>query len=91
MPYHQGLQNAVRRDVVSFGPFRLSIARRLLERNDTPVPLRSRALDLLLVLIERANEVVTKDEIMVRLALVQPHLSPALKVEIAQPSGQNFR
>ncbi|TSD86128.1 hypothetical protein FFK22_024185 [Mycobacterium sp. KBS0706] len=83
MPYHQGLQNAVRRDVVSFGPFRLSIARRLLERNDTPVPLRSRALDLLLVLIERANEVVTKDEIMAR---VWPGLTVSettLRVQIA--------
>lgn len=83
MLQHQGLQTAVRRDVISFGPFRLSIAERLLERNDTPVPLRSRAFDVLLVLIEHANEVVTKNEIMAR---VWPGLTVSettLRVQIA--------
>ncbi len=43
-------------DVVSFGPFVLSIKERLLKRNGTPVRLGSRALDILIALVERAGE-----------------------------------
>jgi predicted ATPase/DNA-binding winged helix-turn-helix (wHTH) protein len=53
-------------NVVSFGPFRLSAAERLLERNGVPIQLGSRALDILIVLVERAGEVVTKKELMSR-------------------------
>jgi DNA-binding response OmpR family regulator len=47
-------------DIVSFGPFRLTAAERLLERNGVRLQLGSRALDILIVLVERAGEVVTK-------------------------------
>jgi DNA-binding response OmpR family regulator len=37
---------------VSFGPFRLSAAERLLKRNGVPLQLGSRALDILVVLVD---------------------------------------
>ncbi len=51
---------------VSFGPFHLSVADRLLKKGDTPVPLGGRAFDILVVLIERAGEVVTQQELVLR-------------------------
>jgi DNA-binding winged helix-turn-helix (wHTH) protein len=51
---------------ISFGPFRLFPAQRLLLEADKTVPLGSRALDILITLIERAGEVVSKTELMAR-------------------------
>src|SRR5271156_2982208 len=51
---------------ISFGPFRLHPAARLLEREGIPVKLGDRALDVLIVLIERAGEVVSKGELYSR-------------------------
>ena len=50
--------------VVSFGPFRLFAAERLLKKGDEPVPLGGRALDILIALAERAGEVVTHKELI---------------------------
>jgi predicted ATPase/DNA-binding winged helix-turn-helix (wHTH) protein len=44
--------------VLAFGPFRLFPAERRLEREGSPVRLGGRALDLLIVLAERAGEIV---------------------------------
>ncbi len=44
--------------VAAFGPFRFFPAERRLEREGKPVRLGGRALDLLIVLVERAGEVV---------------------------------
>jgi predicted ATPase/DNA-binding winged helix-turn-helix (wHTH) protein len=52
--------------VVSFGPFRLFPAERLLEKAGEPLELGSRALDILITLVERAGEVVTRKELMSR-------------------------
>ncbi|HEY5759523.1 MAG TPA: winged helix-turn-helix domain-containing protein, partial [Steroidobacter sp.] len=49
---------------VAFGPFVLKPRQRLLTRDGAPVELGGRALDLLTVLIDRANETVTKRELM---------------------------
>jgi DNA-binding winged helix-turn-helix (wHTH) protein len=49
---------------VSFGPFRLLAAQFLLLEGDKPVPLGSRALEILIALLERAGELVTKKELM---------------------------
>jgi DNA-binding winged helix-turn-helix (wHTH) protein len=54
------------RDVVSFGPFRLFAAQRLLERAGAPLQLGSRALDILIVLVEHAGEVVSKKDLTSR-------------------------
>ena len=56
-----------------FGPFRLVPARQLLLRNDAPVALGARALDLLVALTDRAGEVVSKDE------LIRPCLAGRLR------------
>jgi len=52
---------------ISFEPFRLLPVQRLLLEGDTPVRLGSRAFDILAVLIERAGEVVSKEELIARI------------------------
>ena len=49
---------------ISFGPFSLLPAQRLLLEGDKPVRLGSRALDLLIALVERPGELVGKHELM---------------------------
>jgi predicted ATPase/DNA-binding winged helix-turn-helix (wHTH) protein len=51
---------------ISFGPFLLLAEERLLLEGDRPVRLGSRAFDILVFLIERAGEVVGKEELMAR-------------------------
>jgi len=51
---------------LSFGPFRLLPARRLLLERGKPVRIGSRALDLLSVLVERPGELVSKSELMAK-------------------------
>lgn len=50
--------------VVEFGPFTLVERERLLMREGVPVELGGRAMDVLMALISRANEVVSKQELM---------------------------
>jgi DNA-binding winged helix-turn-helix (wHTH) protein len=51
---------------ISFGLFRLLPAQRLLFDGNKPVRLGSRALDVLIALVERPNELVSKEELMTR-------------------------
>ena len=51
---------------ISFGPYRLLAAQRLLLEGDKPVRLGSRAFDILTALVERAGEVVSKEELIAR-------------------------
>src|SRR5712671_3323884 len=51
---------------ISFGPFLLLAEERLLLEGDRPVRLGSRAFDILVFLIERASEVVGKEELIDR-------------------------
>src|SRR4051794_14479092 len=51
---------------IAFGPFRLLPARQLLLEGDEPVALGSRALDILVALVERTGEVVGKEELIAR-------------------------
>src|SRR6478672_7320577 len=51
---------------ISFGPYRLLAAQRLLLEGDKPVRLGSRAFDILTALVERAGEVVGKEELIAR-------------------------
>jgi predicted ATPase/DNA-binding winged helix-turn-helix (wHTH) protein len=57
-------RNSQPKDVLSFGPFSLYAAERLLKKADEPVPLGGRALDILIALAERAGEVVTHKELI---------------------------
>ena len=56
-------RNSQPRDVLSFGPFSLFPAERLLKKADKPIALGGRALDILIALVERAGEVVTYKEL----------------------------
>jgi DNA-binding winged helix-turn-helix (wHTH) protein len=49
---------------LEFGPFTLEVSTRSLYRGDEFVPVTPKALDTLLVLVEEAGRVVTKDELM---------------------------
>ena len=51
---------------VSFGPFCLLPTQFLLREGDRPVPLGSRALEILIALLERRGELVSKQDLMAR-------------------------
>jgi DNA-binding winged helix-turn-helix (wHTH) protein len=51
---------------VSFGPFRLLRTQFLLLEGDKPVRLGSRALEILIALLERHGELVSKQDLMAR-------------------------
>jgi predicted ATPase/DNA-binding winged helix-turn-helix (wHTH) protein len=52
--------------IVTFGSFQLDPARKLLLDDDKPVRLGSRAFEVLLALVERAGETVSKDDLVAR-------------------------
>jgi len=54
------------REIISFGPFRLVASERLLAKNGAPVPLGTRAFDVLVALISTPNEVLSKKDLMSR-------------------------
>src|SRR5690349_16279979 len=69
--------------VISFGPFRLLAGQRLLLEGDNPVRLGSRAFDILTALVERAGEVVEKQELISR-AWPQAFVEDAnLKIQVS--------
>ena len=53
-------------EVIAFGPFRLFPTQFLLLEGDNPVQLGSRALEILIVLLERPYELVSKQELIAR-------------------------
>src|SRR5882757_1107377 len=68
---------------ISFGPYRLLAPQRLLLEGDKPVRLGSRAFDILAALVERAGEVVGKEELIAR-AWPQTFVEePNLKIQIS--------
>ena len=64
-----------------FGPFNLSVAQRLLKKGEETIPIGGRALDLLIVLAERAGEVISHKELIAR-------AWPDVTVEEANLRGQ---
>ncbi len=54
------------RHFYAFGPFRLDAEKRVLVRDDKPVPLAPKAAEALLVLVENAGHLVEKDDLMKR-------------------------
>ncbi|MDM0001017.1 winged helix-turn-helix domain-containing protein [Variovorax sp. J22P240] len=52
--------------IAAFGPFRLSAAERLLDRDGVPVRLGGRALSLLIALVAAAGQVIDKRKLMAR-------------------------
>src|ERR1700691_1565954 len=53
-------------DVLSFGPFNLFAAERLLKKAEEPIALGGRAIDLLIALVEQAGEIVAQRELISR-------------------------
>src|SRR6266581_3674545 len=72
----------------AFGPFRLSTTRRELFAHGVPVTLGQRAFDVLLALVSRHGQLVTKDELMAEVwpgvvveeNNIQVHISAVRKV-----------
>jgi DNA-binding winged helix-turn-helix (wHTH) protein len=54
------------KDVMSFGPFSLVASERLLTKEGAPVELGARAIDVLIALVSRPNEVVSKRDLLAR-------------------------
>ena len=55
------------RNVISFGPFSLDASRRLLVKDGAPVELGARTLDILIEMVSRPNEVVSKNDPLERM------------------------
>ena len=58
---------SMQNEEIRFGPFRLNLRRRELLRDDRPVRLGARPLDVLCALASAGGDVVSKDELMTRL------------------------
>jgi predicted ATPase/DNA-binding winged helix-turn-helix (wHTH) protein len=54
------------KDILSFGPFRLTAGERLLTRDGAPVELGARAFDILIALVSAPNEVISKRDLLSR-------------------------
>jgi DNA-binding winged helix-turn-helix (wHTH) protein len=83
---------------ISFGPFRLVARQFLLLEGDEPVPVGSRALEILTALVERPGDLVTKEELMARVwpdVFVEPsnlsvHISTLRRVLRDGRDGNRF-
>jgi TolB-like protein len=83
-------------DQFTFGRFRVDLRRREVWRDEEPVRLGSRALDILCVLASAKGNLVTKDELMARVwpgtfveeNNLQVHIS-ALRKVLAEEGGQS--
>ena len=85
-------------EVLVFGPFRLEVARRELTAHGVPVTLGQRAFDVLLTLVSRRGELVTKDELMAEVwpgvvveeNNLQVHVSALRKVLGSAGDGERY-
>jgi predicted ATPase/DNA-binding winged helix-turn-helix (wHTH) protein len=85
-------------DIFVFGPFRLDIARRELLAHGVPVTLGQRAFDVLLTLVGRRGQLVTKDELMAEVwpgivveeNNLQVHVSALRKVLGTAADGERY-
>ena len=55
---------SMREQAVAFGPYLLFRSRKILLENNRSVPVGNRALDILIALVDRAGEVVSKNDLM---------------------------
>jgi DNA-binding winged helix-turn-helix (wHTH) protein len=58
--------NSAADHAISFGSFRLLPGRRLLLEGEKPLRLGSRAFGILIVLVEGAGDLITKEELVAR-------------------------
>lgn len=66
-----------------FGPFQLIPSRQLLLERETPVPIGSRALEILIALLERPGELIGRDELLSRVWPDTTVEASNLKVQVA--------
>lgn len=69
--------------VATFGPFRLDLAARRVEKDGLPVQIPARAVDILILLVERAGTVVGKYELIDRVWPGAPADEARLRVYVA--------
>src|SRR5476649_2551228 len=62
--FSRPLMSLTNQRIYQFGDFELRIGARLLARDGQPVPLGSKAFEVLTCLVLHAGEVVTKDELL---------------------------
>src|SRR6516165_635304 len=85
-------------DVFAFGPFQLLAARRELLAHGVPVTLGQRAFEILLLLVNRHGQLVTKDELMAEVwpgvvveeNNIQVHVSALRKVLGTAGDGERY-
>jgi predicted ATPase/DNA-binding winged helix-turn-helix (wHTH) protein len=85
-------------EAFAFGPFRLLVARRELLAHGVPVTLGQRAFEILLTLVSRHGQLVTKDELMAEVwpgvvveeNNIQVHISAVRKVLAAAGDGERY-
>jgi TolB-like protein/tetratricopeptide (TPR) repeat protein len=85
-------------DLVRFGRFRLDLGRRKLWRDEIPVRLANRALDILCALVAAKGNVVTKDNLMAQVwsglvveeSNIHVHVSALRKALEESESGQIY-
>jgi predicted ATPase/DNA-binding winged helix-turn-helix (wHTH) protein len=77
------MQDASTYDVLTFGDFRLDPVRFVLHKGASPVRLGSRALEILILLAQRAGQVVTKNELLDRVWPKGVAQEATLRVHIA--------
>jgi DNA-binding winged helix-turn-helix (wHTH) protein len=83
---------------IAFGPFRLYPRQRLFLEGDKPLRLGSRALDILVALLERPGEVVSKQELITRVwagivvdgATLKVHVAALRRTLRDGPTGQRY-
>jgi TolB-like protein len=83
-----------RSEEIAFGPFRVDVRSRALYRDGASIPLGARSFDILCILAERRDNLVTKDELMARVwpaavvedNTVQVHVS-ALRKALGEDLG----
>jgi predicted ATPase/DNA-binding winged helix-turn-helix (wHTH) protein len=85
-------------EVFAFGPFQLLAARRELLAHGVPVTLGQRAFEILLMLVNRHGQLVTKDELMAEVwpgvvveeNNIQVHISALRKVLATAGDGERY-
>src|SRR5262245_32285784 len=85
-------------EIFAFGPFQLLAARRELLAHGVPVTLGQRAFEILLMLVNRHGQLVTKDELMAEVwpgvvveeNNIQVHVSALRKVLSTAGDGERY-
>ena len=107
MPDWQGSEMNTARDetsvcmgyeVLAFGPFRLDPVLQILREGGKPLRLGSRAVEILLALVERAGETVSKNELLARVwpesvveeGTLRVHLAALRKILGESESGVHY-